>query len=81
VVIVVGVHELWPLLVAWLGGRTIHLIKVSVNQPMVVIGTAACMDVLEGRKEKRQQHPEARLYGRDTTHSVIDCTRVARATS
>ena len=83
--VIVGVHELWPLLAAWLGGHVIHLIKVSVNQTMVVIGAAACMDVLEGREEKRQQHPKACLYGRDTTHSALivhlrlkQCARCSR---
>jgi len=61
-VVVIGVHELRPLLIGCRAGDVIHLIKVRVNQPgMVVIGSAPCVDVLEGRKKKRQQHPEARL--------------------
>jgi hypothetical protein len=28
---------------------------------MVVIGSVVCVDVLEGREKKRQQHPQARL--------------------
>lgn len=75
-VIVIGVHELWPLLIACRAGNVIHLIKVRVNQPMVVIRSVTCVDVLEGRKKKCQQHPEARFYGHDATHSVIDCTHV-----
>lgn len=81
-VVVISVDELRPLVIVCGAGSVIHLIKVSVNQPaMVVIGSATRVDVLEGRKKKRQQHPEARLYGRDTTHSVIDCTRADKATS
>jgi hypothetical protein len=81
-VVVIGGGELWPCLIACGAGSLIHLIKVRMNQPdMVVIGSATCVDVLEGREKEREQHPEARLYGRDTTHSVIDCTRADEATS
>lgn len=81
-VVVIGVGELRPFPIGCGAGSVIHLIKVSVNQPaMVVIGSATCVDVLEGRKKEREQHPEARLYRGDTTHSVIDCTRADKATS
>jgi hypothetical protein len=50
-VVVIGVYELWPLLIAYRAGKVMDLIKVGVNQPMVMIGTAACVDVLEGRKK------------------------------
>ncbi len=68
-VVVIGGCELWPLLMGRRAGKPIHLIIVSVNQPALV-----AVDVLEGRQEHRQQQREARLYGRDTTHSVIDCS-------
>jgi hypothetical protein len=81
VVIVIGVHELRSLVIARRAGNMMHLVKVRVNQPMVVIGSATCVDMLEGRKEKRQQHPQTRLYGRDTTHPVIDCSQCGAQSS
>ena len=61
-VVVIGVDEMRTFANACGPGSVIHPIKVRVNQPaMVVIGSAAGVDVLEGSKKKRQQHPEARL--------------------
>ena len=61
-VVVIAVHELWPVLTACRVGSVMHLIKVGVNQPaIVVIVSSASMDVLEGREKERYQECQARF--------------------
>ena len=73
-VVVIRIDEQWPFVIVCKEGSVIHLIKVRVNQPAVVVIAAACVDVLERRKKERSQKGKARLYGRDTTHPAIDCS-------
>ena len=61
-VILIGVHELRPLLIGCRMGNAMRLIKVRVNQPtMVVIGSYACVNVLEGRKKAGKEFTKDEL--------------------
>lgn len=78
-IVVIVSLKLWTMMIACRARNAMRVQKMGMDQPaMLVIVSDACVNVLEGREKERDQQSHAGFDGRDTTHSVIDCTHPAR---